>query len=153
MLQHTFTYNKFFNSKPYIQSLVHILHTMIIFHSYMFVTKLKVLWVHFQSSLPCIFHPKAYFLFSAGNFFVYGQVFSDGDGAACCVLERVSIRRPAHWILSRPLTSTRHWDTPWIAAALDNALWVHIFLGPLTHLECHGSHFVDIVLHSNSWQC
>ncbi|XP_078310748.1 uncharacterized protein LOC111138251 [Crassostrea virginica] len=69
----------------------------------------------------------------AGDFLVHSQVFSVGDVAACCGLERVSVRRPTHHnlvplididkVLTHSLDSRSPWQCP--AASPEPAL-----LGP-----------------------
>ena len=104
--------------------------------------------VALQSYLPCIF----FFWFAVGDFLVHGQVFSDGVGAVRCGLDRVPIRRPAHWnlvpliaidkLLTHSLDSRRPWQCP--------AGESFFFSGLLTHLDCQWDSFVEIVLRSLS---
>ena len=84
---HTFTHNMF--------------QKMNIFHSYTFVTKLKVLWVHCRVVSPVSFTLKHIFGLQRVISLSTIRFFSDWEGTASCGLDRVPIRRPAHWILYR----------------------------------------------------
>ena len=77
---------------------IHILHVPHDEHISLLWHKIKGFWWHCRVVSNVSFTPKHIF-----GLLVHFQVFSDGDGAACCGLKRVPIRRPAHWNLVPPI--------------------------------------------------